>query len=126
VKQNPVFETNVDRDGNILRIRFLGRVGAPDMGGILEEFSTAVAALRPGFLLLTDLSALELMDVACAPQIGKMMELGRTRGIGTVIRIVPDYTKDIGFNIMSCFHYDHGVSIVTCETAAEAERAMGV
>jgi len=121
---NSVFEAKVDREGNKLQIRFLGHVGVAEMKEVLEEFRGALTAMRPGFLLVTDLSRLESMAVACAPQIGQMMELGRAHHIGTIIRIVPDYTKDIGFNIMSCFHYDHGVCIVTCETAAEAERAM--
>jgi hypothetical protein len=52
------------------------------------------------------------------------MELFKTRSIGTVVRVIPDPEKDIGFNILSLTHYRRGVKIVTCETLAEAERAL--
>ena len=32
--------------------------------------------------------------------------------------------KDIGFGILSIFHYARRVRVVTCETRAEAERVL--
>lgn len=40
------------------------------------------------------------------------------------MRIVPDPKKDIGFRVMSYFHYAADVGIVTVETMEEAERAL--
>ena len=51
------------------------------------------------------------------------MDEFKAKGIGAVVRIVPDPAKDIGFNILSVVHYRRGVRVVTCQTAEEAERA---
>ena len=42
-----------------------------------------------------------------------------------MVRIVPDPKKDIGFQVMSYFHYGPDVNIVTCENMDEAMRALG-
>jgi hypothetical protein len=52
------------------------------------------------------------------------MDLCNQKGISKIVRIIPDSQKDIGFNILSLFHYRHGIPIVTCETAAEAMKAL--
>ena len=36
----------------------------------------------------------------------------------------PDPRKDIGFKVMSLFHYGHDVPIVTCETLDEAQKKL--
>jgi hypothetical protein len=46
------------------------------------------------------------------------------KGIAKVVRVIPDPGKDIGLSIMSLFHYRRGVSIVTVETLAEAEKNL--
>jgi anti-anti-sigma regulatory factor len=67
-----------------------------------------------------DLSGLESMDVACATYIGKTMDWCNKRGVSRVLRVIPDPHKDIGLNIMSLFHYRHGLPIVTCDSLKEA------
>jgi len=64
------------------------------------------------------------MDVACAPFIGKVMDRCNDRGIKKFIRIIPDPRKDIGLRIMSGFHYDRHVRILTFDILAEAEEAL--
>jgi hypothetical protein len=43
-----------------------------------------------------------------------------------VVRVIPDETKDIGFNILTVFHYPHRPQIVTCQTLPEAARVLGL
>ena len=45
-------------------------------------------------------------------------------GIAKVVRIIPDPKKDIGLNIMSVFHYQRRVQIITCETLDQADQAL--
>jgi hypothetical protein len=52
------------------------------------------------------------------------MDRLRAGGIRTVIRAIPDPNKDIGLKILSIIHYRRGVRIVTCDSRAEAERAL--
>ena len=75
--------------------------------------------------LLADLTALESMDVGCAPFIEKAMDLCNEKGASIVVRVIPDPHRDIGMQIMSIFHYGSDVQIVTCETLAEAIKMLG-
>ncbi len=54
----------------------------------------------------------------------RVKELIREKGVALVVRVVPKRSKDIGFNILSLFHYPQKVHIVTCATLAEAEQAL--
>jgi hypothetical protein len=110
---------------NLLTMTYCGHVVPSDFDRAMGDLQAALAHLPPGFRLLTDLGGLESMDYACAPLIDTVMDLTNARGVSEVIRIVPDPRKDIGFQVMSYFHYGPGVNIVTVETVAEAERALG-
>ena len=90
----------------------------------MSKAFVALDDMQPGFRLLADLSTLESMDVACAPFIGKVMDRCNDRGIKKVIRVIPDPRKDIGLSIMSLFHYDRNVRILTVNNLAEAEEAL--
>ena len=78
--------------------------------------------MSPGFTFITDLTGLGSMELECAPDLARLMDFCKARGIGTVVRIIPDPRRDIGFNILSIVHYRRGVRVVTCKDAAEAER----
>jgi hypothetical protein len=80
--------------------------------------------MRTGFTVLVDLSGLENMALDCVPYLSKIMDLCKAQGVGLVVRVIPDPTKDIGLNILSLIHYRGKVRIVTCDTLAEAEKLM--
>jgi hypothetical protein len=80
--------------------------------------------LKPGFLLLTDLSNLESMDASCAPGLGAIMDLCRARGMLTAVRVIPDPDKDIGFDLISRFHLHPQVKTRTHESLAEAIKSL--
>lgn len=116
----------LEANRNLVRILYLGHVTAADMTVGVKEVERLLLQMKPGFTVLGDLSGLESMDLACVPQVTRMMDLCRVAGIGTVVRVVPDPTKDIGFNILAIIHYRRGVKIITCATLAEAERVLKV
>jgi hypothetical protein len=119
-------QAEVDKAQNLLKISYAQRVGAEEMKRAEERLAALVADLRPGFRMLTDLSDLENMDLACVPHIERAMDLCDGKGVAMVVRIIPDPHKDIGMNILSLFHYRRRVRIVTCETLAEAIKALKV
>jgi hypothetical protein len=110
--------------GNVLRIRYRGIVTAAHMMSGVEQVERLLLQMQAGFTVLADLSGLEVMDLACTPYVSKMMDRFKAKGVGMVVRVIPDPTKDIGFNILSLIHYRGKVSVITCNTLAEAERAM--
>jgi anti-anti-sigma regulatory factor len=114
----------IDEGTNLLTIRFTGQVDAEQAQRGVTDCEIATKKLRPGFRLLTDLSGLEQMDLACVPHIKRVMDLCDKAGVELVVRVIPDPHKDIGFNILSLFHYAKRVRIVTCETLEEAKKIL--
>lgn len=121
----PTIEIQTIPGRNLARIRYFGRITVGEMKSALAKIESVLPQLKPGFTVLTDLSELESMDLDCVSHLTKIMDFSRAQGIGTVVRVIPDPAKDIGFNILSIIHYRRGVQIITCETLAEAERALG-
>jgi hypothetical protein len=78
----------------------------------------------PGFTLLTDLSRLEAMEYSCTPIIAKIMDHFNSRQVAKIVRVIPDGDKDIGFSILSMFHYNTSIPITTCENLSEAEALL--
>lgn len=118
------FEVRTDLERNLMEFHFLGHVTVAEMKTGFKDVEKAVAVLRPQFTIFTDLSGLESMDLECADPLTKTMDLCRRKGVGGVVRVIPNPTKDIGFNILSIIHYRHGVKIQTFATLAEAKRAL--
>lgn len=119
-----MFQIEVDKPKNLLKMAFAQHVTLDETRRWREQLAGLLTELQPGFRLLSNLSALEIMDPDCAAEIEFGMDLLNNAGISKVVRVIPDPRKDIGFNIMSHFHYRRGVKIVTCETLKEALQAL--
>ena len=119
-----MLHTAVDKAANLLTLRFSHRVAPAEAERATIEARRLLPDLKTGFRLLADLSGLELMDFACVPEVKKMMDLCNHHGVSKVVRVIPDPHKDIGLNILSLFHYDRRVHIVTCETLEEALKLL--
>jgi hypothetical protein len=117
-------DVQVDESRNLVTFRYFGHVTGAAMRGVTERAEAALSRVRPGFTVLTDLSELESMELDCMPDITGMMDRFKAKGVSTVVRIIPDPAKDIGFNILAIVHYRRGVHVVTCATTAEAERIL--
>jgi len=119
-----MFQVELDESRKLLKISYAQHVGPEDTRRAAETILPLLAEVQPGFRLLTDLSGLDSMDLACMPHIRRMMDLLNRRGVEMVVRIIPDPHKDIGLNILSLFHYRRRVRIITCATPGEAMRAL--
>jgi hypothetical protein len=113
-----------DATRNLIEVRYRGRVTAVEAKAVSAVVMDLLPQMRQGFTFLADLSNLESMELDCAPYITKIMDVCNVAGIGTVVRIIPDPRKDIGFNILSIIHYRRGVHVLTFQNSAEAERAL--
>jgi hypothetical protein len=54
------------------------------------------------------------------------MELVGKSGVGLVVRVLPDPSKDIGMNILTVFHYPQHLQVVTCQSVTEAVKVLGL
>jgi hypothetical protein len=118
------WEIQEDVPRNLIRIYWRGHVGVAETKAAAERIGILLPQMSRGFTLLADLSGLDSMELDCAPAIAKLMDTLRENGIGTVVRIVPDPTKDIGLNILAIVHYRGTVQVITCHTAEEAGRVL--
>lgn len=108
-----------DKTGRVLTIRYSQRVDVEQMRNCLRTVRNLTENLKPGFLLLTDLGTLKSMDASCALELGAILDLCSAKGMSRVMRVIPDRTKDIGFNLISCFHLHPRVKTKTYESLAE-------
>jgi hypothetical protein len=115
-----MFQVMADQKKNLLILTYAQHVAPEEMKGSEAKVKALLTELPPGFRLLSDLSGLESMDPGCLPYISRSMDLMTKRGVAKVVRVIPDPHKDIGLNIMSLFHYQRRVPIVTCPTMEEA------
>ena len=115
-----MFHAEVDTSKRLMTMSFAQHVALGEMKSCLEKVRGMLVDIEPGFRLLTDLSSLESMSASCATDLGEMMNLCNGKGISAAIRVVPDPRKDIGFTLMSQFHYGKHVEVTTYETIADA------
>ena len=114
----------VDESGGILTMSYSQHVTADEMRRCLGTVRDLMTDLKPGFLLLTDLSNLESMEATCAPELGAIMDLCSAGGMLSVVQVIPDPSKDIGFDIISHFHHHPPVKTQTHESLAEAIKGL--
>ncbi len=119
-----MFLAETNKVKRLLHLNFIGHVQVSELQQTRDEVALLLAELPTGFRLLTDLSHLETMDTACEAEIARMMELCDQKGIGSVVRVIPEPQKDIGFSILTAFHYDRRVQVSTCPSFEEAVRML--
>ena len=115
-----MFEVGIDKARNLVMVTFRGHVDRAEAQQSRQQVAAVLEGVLPGFRLLTDLSELDSMEYDCAPEIQASMDLFRTKGVAGIVRVIPDPRKDIGFKVMSYFHYGQAIPLVTSETRAEA------
>ena len=108
----------------LLYTSYIRRVRAEEVRAGREETRTLIHELRPGFCSLVDLTQFESMDADAVPELTKIMDLLAESGVGTVVRVIPDPSKDIGLKILSMFHYPRELKVFTCESMAEAAKYL--
>jgi len=119
-----MMQVEADKGRKLLTLSFRAHVSIEEVRDQRAETLAVLEQLEPGFRLLTDLSELESMDYSCAPEIEAMMDAFRQKGVRLVVRVVPDARKDIGFRVMSYFHYGRKVPVLTFESRADAEAKL--
>ncbi len=116
-----MFTMSVENDGNKLAITYEGYFDIQQAEQFYLELQKIIPKLKKGCIVFVNLSLLERMDFEAKKFISKEMELLNAKGVSEVIRIIPDKSKDIGFSIMSLFHYSPKTKIHTYKSLQEAK-----
>lgn len=115
-----MFSVKFDKQHNLLIIVFRDSFDGQQGELLYRRLEQELAKAKKGFMVLSDLSGLETFDSSSYQQIQKIMTLCNSRGVSKIFRVIPNDMKDIGFNIMSIFHYSKNVRIHTYKTLEEA------
>ena len=108
----------------ILLFTFAGQVTPDQIIQSSQDIPALLADLSLGFRVLADLTALESMTTDCASEIGKVMDQCAKAGVKLIVRVIPDPAKDIGFTILTRFHYPSKPRALVCETLEEAAKHL--
>jgi len=111
---------SVEKNGAKLTITLKAHFDLQAAEQLHAQVKEIVPKLVKGFVLLTDMTLLEHMDLNTKSSIEKTMDLINKQGVVKIIRIIPDQKKDIGFSIMSLFHYSTEVPIHTYKSYQQA------
>jgi len=119
-----MYSVEVDRSQRLLVISAAQHVTADEARKTVEELRVLLKDIAPGFRVLADFRWLQSMDAAAAQHIAAIMDLLSEKNIASVVRVMPDPHKDIGFNILSQFHYGPEIRVETFERLVDAFGAL--
>jgi hypothetical protein len=121
-----MFSVEADDSDRLLKINWSDIVTVDEMRECADQLRPLIAAMRPGFRLLGDLTGLVSMDPAGASYIAAIMDLLAAKQVGFIVRVIPDPRKDIGLDILSYFHYGPEVRLETYERLADALQRLSL
>ena len=110
----------IDRTRNRVHITLSDRFDESQAKALSDELRSRFNELEPGFYILCDLTTLEEFDPSAAKHYEAMMDLCNKSGVFKIIRIVPDPVRNFGLTVMSYFHYDREIPVITCSSFQEA------
>jgi anti-anti-sigma regulatory factor len=119
-----MYSVELDRAQRLLVISAAQHVTAEEAHKTVEELRVLLENVAPGFRVLADFRWLESMDAAAAQHIAAIMDLLSEKNVASVARVMPDPHKDIGFNILSQFHYRPEIRVQTFERLVDALEAL--
>lgn len=107
-----MFDAIVNKKGTLLIVHFSEIVDRDQTRRTLERVRDLIKNTRPGFTVITDLGRLNHMDFECTEDIGQIMDLCNTAKAARVFRVIPNESVDIGWKILSHFHYDQETVLI--------------
>ena len=119
-----MFSIEADKSRRLVVISFAGHVTAEDAKEATQKVHETLVDIAPDFRALTDLRWLESMQTEASPYVAEIMDALARKKVRSVVRVIPDPRKDIGFTILSQFHYGPEIRTVTFETLADAVQSL--
>ena len=115
-----MYSVEIDPSKRLLIITAQGHVAGPEVDRVRSEVAELIDDAAPGFVVLVDFRFVESMRPETAQPIGEIMDLFAKKQVGSVVRVIPHPSKDVGMNILSQLHYGSRVEVATVKSMAEA------
>ena len=119
-----MYSVELDSSQRLLVISAAQRVSAAEARAVAEQVRKLLEPVSPGLRVLADFRWLESMEPAAARHVAEIMDALAEKKVASVTRVMPDPHKDIGFNILSRFHYGPEIRVETFERLADALAAL--
>ena len=119
-----MFDAIINKKGTLLVVHFSEIVDRDQTRQTVECVRQLIKNVQPSFTVITDLGRVTHMDFECTEDIGQIMDLCNTAKVARVFRVIPNEGVDIGWKILSHFHYDQeAVQINTYPTFYQAMKS---
>lgn len=119
-----MIQVSYDEAHNVVILEFSGKIDTAQAEQSYLDIQKAIPTHGKGFKVLTDLSRLESADPKILDAIKRSMDYFNEHGVTQVLRVIPHLDQDIGFNILSFFHYSKNVVCLTLPSRQEAEARL--
>jgi hypothetical protein len=119
-----MYAVEIDQSKRLLVISATQHVTAEQAKRVAQQIRKLLEDVPPGFRVLADFRWLDSMDSGAARHVAEIMDVLAEKRVASVTRVMPDPHKDIGFNILSRFHYGPEIQITTYETLADALQSV--
>src|SRR5438046_7543803 len=119
-----MYSVEADKSRRLVVISAAGQVTKEEAKQAAQRMRDILKDFAPGFRVLADFQWLQSMETAAARHVAEIMDALAEKQVASVIRVMPDPRKDIGFNILSQFHYGPEIQINAFETLADALQSL--
>ncbi len=119
-----MLKASYDPERNLVTIEFEGKIDVAQAEEFYWDVQRVVPKHGKGFKILSDFTLLEQIDADVQDAIKKTMDFFNEQGVSEIMRIIPAPEQDIGFNIMSIFHYSKEVKFLTLSSREEAHELL--
>jgi anti-anti-sigma regulatory factor len=119
-----MIKVDYDCGKNLVIIELSGDVDAAQARLTLLELERDLENVEKGFRVLVDFAAVETMEPEVEGVVLKAMDFLNAKGIEEIVRVLPDPEMELGFRLMSFFHYSPQVRVLAARTRAEGEALL--
>lgn len=114
----------IDQSHNRMHIILAEHFTRDEARELLGKCIDRIGEVAPDYRILCDLTSLETFEHSAKLIYRRIMDLCNAAGVKKVIRVYADLMQTFGLNIMSAFHYNDTVEIVSTDSFTRARRHL--
>jgi len=113
-----------DRPHDAVIVEFEGDIDLAQAQRSFGDIRKLVSKHGKGFKVLVDFTSVASMDVDVEREIKEAMMFFNSKGVGEIIRVLPDPETAVGFNYISRFFYSKDVKLANYTDREQAQRSL--
>jgi len=114
----------IDKTHNRMHIMLSDHFTVSEADKLLAECESRIPDINSDYNILCDLTSLETFEYKAKLIYRKIMDICNKTGAKKVIRVFSDPMETFGMSIMSTFHYNDDVEIVSTDSFTRALRHL--